>query len=57
MSDKDRGLEPPKDYPDPLDPPEPFDPDPFEGIRNSLAIRVYLVLIVIVIAATAVFWE
>jgi hypothetical protein len=39
---------------DPLDEPHPFDPDPFAGLRNSLAIKVYLFLIVLVIIGTAV---
>ncbi len=39
----DRGLGPPKDYPDPLDPPDPFE-DPFAGLKSQTWVRVYLVL-------------
>ena len=45
-------------YPvDPLGPPEPFDPDPMKRVRESLAIRVYLIAIIVVIMATWILWE
>jgi len=54
----DPGVEPWKDIKiDPLDPPEPFDPDPMKRVRESPFIRAYLAIIILVIIATAVFWE
>jgi hypothetical protein len=50
----DPGLDPDIN---PLDPPEPFDPDPMKRLRESTLIRVYLAFIILVIVASAIFWE
>ncbi len=49
----DRGLGPPKDYPDPLEP-NPFDPEPFAGLKRQVWVRVYLVLAVFFLLALVV---